>query len=93
MITGPVGYNLCSYSDAYTTASFSASTGDFTFNSIDFPTFSEQSIVFEITVNSGDSSETFQFSLTLGDPCAEATIIINPSIVASTLEYDVYTGN
>ena len=59
MISGPGGYDLCSYSDASTAASFITSTGDFSFTSIDFPTFSEQTITFETTVTSGDSTETF----------------------------------
>ena len=54
MVDGPAGLDLCSYNDSgMTVATFDTSTGSYSFTSIDFPTFKEEKMTFEITGTSG----------------------------------------
>ena len=60
IVGGSNGHDLCSYGDTLTSTSFNKDTGDYSFKSIDVPTFkSVTTVIFEITVTSGLSSETF----------------------------------
>ena len=86
MITGPV-QNLCNYSDVSTTAVFDIITGQYTFTSTDFPTFGIQTVAFEITGSTASSSDLFTFTLNMKDPCENASIIIDPTIISSTILY------
>lgn len=56
MIEGPDDYDLCDYSDGSTTAAFDSNTGNYAFESHDYQLFGNQTLTFEITVNSGSTS-------------------------------------
>ena len=55
MIRGPNDIDLCSFTDTQTVAEFDRSTGDYTFQSYDFPTFGTQTITLEITGRTGET--------------------------------------
>ena len=85
--------DLCNYSSGATTTTFNPKTGDFTFQSDDVVNFGSQSLTFEITATSGESTAATVFHLNLINPCFVAELSIDFDILDSTIEYDVYENN
>ena len=105
MTVGPDQVDLCNYKtpnslrflsesgkDVFTRALFDADTGEFSFASNDIKTFGSQTIVFRISGNSGEMSESFTFEINLIDPCEVSTITIDPDIIGN-ISYNVHQMN
>ena len=93
MIAGPNNYDLCNSSGGLTTTTFDVSTGNYSFKSIDFPTFGAQTITFNVTGSTFSASDWFTFSLNLQDPCAVASIMIDSKIINPVLLFVIGDAN
>ena len=91
-MTPVLAHDLCSYTGGTTTTTFSSTTGAYSIASEDNQVFGTQLVSFTITATSGSDTETLIFTLNLIDPC-EANIVIDPSIISSPINYDIYPSS
>lgn len=72
----------CSFtSPEGTISSFNAASGALSFTSPENIKFGSQVVTFTITASVGLNSETFNVIMNLIDPCTDATLNLDPSIV------------
>jgi hypothetical protein len=71
--------DLCDVDDGSTSASFDPSSGQYKFSSTDMVNFEPGAYFFRITGILGSQSETATFTMTLVDPCPEASLYLQPS--------------
>ena len=82
-------YGLCDLTTDTTSASFDQKTAIYTFGTSDFTRFRTQSIVLQITGQSALSSQTFNLTLNMVDPCESAVIDFNPYVIDEVIYYPI----
>ena len=82
-------YGLCSLDTANTSSSFDEKTARFSFATSEFQKFRTQSIVLQITGLSALSSQSFNLTLNMVDPCESAVIDFNPYVVDEVIYYPI----
>jgi hypothetical protein len=70
-----------------TTTTFDQATGQYTFQSNDKDTFPPGVYQFTVTVTIGAKSVDVPFTLTLHEPCDDATLTLNSNPFSSTYTY------